>query len=72
MIEGRSGKIPTTSVRRRISRFNRSLGLPRNGLRSVVGAGGMFEAVIVALTLAFSLTALTWSWRQRGELLGGS
>ena len=27
MIEPRSGKIPTTSVRRRISRFSRSLGL---------------------------------------------
>jgi hypothetical protein len=36
------------------------------------GAGGAFEAVIVALTLAFSLTALTWSWRQREVLLGGS
>jgi hypothetical protein len=35
------------------------------------GAGGVFEAVIVTLTLAFSLTALTWSWRERGELLGG-
>jgi hypothetical protein len=36
------------------------------------GAGGVFEAVIVTLTLAFSLTALTWSWRERGELLGGA
>src|SRR5690349_18722137 len=36
------------------------------------GVGGVLEAVIVALTLAFSLTALTWSWRQREELLGGS
>jgi hypothetical protein len=27
MIEARSGKIPTTSVRRRISRLSRSLGL---------------------------------------------
>ena len=34
------------------------------------GVGGVFEAVIVALTLAFSLTALTWSWRERVELLG--
>ncbi len=36
------------------------------------GAGGVLEAVIVTLTLAFSLTALTWSWRERGELLGGA
>jgi hypothetical protein len=36
------------------------------------GVGGLFEAVIVTLTLAFSLTALTWSWRERGELLGGA
>jgi hypothetical protein len=36
------------------------------------GVGGVFEAVIVTLTLAFSLTALTWSWRERGELLGGA
>jgi hypothetical protein len=36
------------------------------------GVGGLFEAVIVTLTLAFSLTALTWSWRGRGELLGGT
>ena len=35
------------------------------------GVGGVFEAVIVALTLAFSLTALTWSWRERVELLAG-
>ena len=33
------------------------------------GVGGAFEAVIVALTLAFSLTAMTWSWRNREELL---
>jgi hypothetical protein len=35
------------------------------------GAGGAFEAVIVALTLVFSVTVLTWSWRHRGELLSG-
>lgn len=36
------------------------------------GGGGAFEAVIVALTLVFSVTILTWSWRHRGELLSGS
>jgi hypothetical protein len=36
------------------------------------GGGGAFEAVIVALTLTFSLTLLVWSWRHRGELLSGS
>lgn len=35
------------------------------------GGGGAFEAVIVALTWLFSLTALIWSWRHRGELLSG-
>ena len=35
------------------------------------GGGGAFEAVIVALTLVFSITVLTWSWRHRGELLSG-
>lgn len=35
------------------------------------GAGGVIEACIVALTLAFSITALTWSWRHRVELLSG-
>lgn len=35
------------------------------------GAGGAFEAVIVALTLLFSVTILSWSWRHRGELLTG-
>ena len=35
------------------------------------GGGGAFEAVIVALTLAFSVTVLSWSWRHRGELLSG-
>lgn len=35
------------------------------------GGGGAFEAVIVALTLVFAVTVLTWSWRHRDELLGG-
>ena len=35
------------------------------------GGGGAFEAVIVTLTLVFSVTVLTWSWRHRGELLSG-
>ena len=33
------------------------------------GGGGAFEAVIVALTLFFSVTLLTWSWRNRAALL---
>src|SRR5689334_10272605 len=33
------------------------------------GGGGAFEAVIVALTLIFSVTLLRWSWAHRGELL---
>src|SRR5690349_1370353 len=36
------------------------------------GGGGAFEAVIVALTLVFSVTVLRWSWRHRGELLSGA
>ncbi len=36
------------------------------------GGGGAFEAVIVAATLVFSGTVLTWTWRHRGELLSGS
>jgi hypothetical protein len=36
------------------------------------GGGGAFEAVIVLLTLVFSVTVLSWSWRHRGELLSGS
>ena len=36
------------------------------------GGGGAIEAVIVALTLVFSVTVLTWSWRHRGELLSGA
>ena len=35
------------------------------------GGGGIFELFIVAVTWVFSLTILTWSWRHRGELLGG-
>jgi len=35
------------------------------------GGGGAFEAFIVVLTWAFSLTALIWSWRHRAELLSG-
>jgi len=35
------------------------------------GGGGAFEAVIVLLTLVFSVTILTWTWRHRGELLSG-
>jgi hypothetical protein len=33
------------------------------------GAGGVFEALIVVLTLVFSVTVLRWSWTHRGELL---
>jgi hypothetical protein len=33
------------------------------------GGGGAFEAVIVALTLIFSITLLSWSWSHRDELL---
>src|SRR3954454_16467738 len=33
------------------------------------GGGGAFEGVIVTLTLVFSLTVLTWSWRHRQDLL---
>lgn len=36
------------------------------------GGGGAIEGVIVALTLVFSVTVLTWSWRHRGELLSGT
>jgi hypothetical protein len=35
------------------------------------GGPGVLEAVIVALTVFFSVTVLTWSWRHRGELLSG-
>jgi hypothetical protein len=33
------------------------------------GGGGAFEGLIVLLTLVFSVTLLTWTWRQREELL---
>jgi len=33
------------------------------------GAGGTVEAVIVALTWAFSIIVLRWSWTNRDELL---
>lgn len=33
------------------------------------GGGGVFEAVIVLLTLVFSVTLLRWSWNHRDELL---
>ena len=33
------------------------------------GGGGAFEAGIVAVTLVFSVTVLTWSWRHHRELL---
>ncbi len=32
------------------------------------GGGGAVEAVIVALTLVFSLTALRYGWRTTGQL----
>lgn len=35
------------------------------------GSGGVVEAVIVALTLLFSVTVLSWTWRHRGDLLSG-
>lgn len=35
----------------------------------IKGGGGAFELLIVVLTWAFSLTALTWTWRHRAELL---
>ena len=37
----------------------------------VAGAGGAVEAVIVALTLAFSLVALRFGWSRRDDLLAG-
>jgi hypothetical protein len=36
------------------------------------GGGGAFEAVIVAVTLVFSVTILRWSWTHRSELLSDS
>ncbi len=35
------------------------------------GGGGVIEAVIVAVTLVFSLTILRFAWTRRAELLGG-
>lgn len=34
-----------------------------------LGTPGALEAIVVALTLVFSVTILTWSWRHRGVLL---
>ncbi len=36
------------------------------------GGGGVIEAGIVAITLAFSLTALRYAWTRRDALLAGS
>jgi hypothetical protein len=36
------------------------------------GAGGVVEGCIVAITLAFSLTALRYAWTRRDALLEGS
>lgn len=36
------------------------------------GGGGAFEAAIVLVTLVFSVTVLTWSWRHHEELLAGA
>lgn len=33
------------------------------------GAGGVVEALIVLVTLVFSVTVLRWAWTHRGELL---
>ncbi|HET8559331.1 MAG TPA: hypothetical protein VFL69_02320 [Marmoricola sp.] len=33
------------------------------------GTAGALEALVVALTFAFSVTILVWSWRHRGQLL---
>ena len=35
------------------------------------GAGGVIEACIVAITLAFSLTVLRFAWTRRDALLAG-
>jgi hypothetical protein len=35
------------------------------------GAGGIIEAAINLITLAFSLIALRWSWSRRDALLAG-
>lgn len=36
------------------------------------GGGGAVEAVVVMVTWVFSVTALSWSWRHRAELLADS
>ena len=36
------------------------------------GSAGALEALVVALTLLFSVTILAWSWRHRGQLLSPS
>lgn len=36
------------------------------------GAGGVVEAAINAITLAFSVIALHWSWSRREPLLAGT
>ena len=36
------------------------------------GGGGAVEAVIVTLTLVFSVTALRYAWTRRADLLGAS
>jgi hypothetical protein len=35
------------------------------------GSGGVVEAVINLVTLAFSMIALRWAWTRRDELLAG-
>jgi hypothetical protein len=35
------------------------------------GSAGAIEALIVVVTLGFSVTVLWWSWTHRGELLSG-
>ena len=36
------------------------------------GTGGVVEAVIVLLTVVFSISVLRWTWQHRGELLSGA
>ena len=36
------------------------------------GAGGVIEAAINLITLAFSVTALRWAWSRRDALLSGA
>ena len=35
------------------------------------GSGGLVEAVINLVTLAFSVIALRWAWTRRDDLLAG-